>query len=444
MLKTLAKQFGVDRAIAYTVLARIVQAGGGLLLIALISLFLTQEEQGFYYTFGSIAAIQIFFELGLNSIITQYVAHESVHLTWTTDQMPGGDPVHLSRLSSLLHFSIKVFSVLALVIFIALEISGYYFFTEYGNSEVRWQLPWQAIALSTSLMMIINPVLAFLEGLGKVKEVARMRLGQSILNIITIALVFLFHGNLLALGIAGLISFCYLLACVLLSHYRSLLVFIYRQKGKWVVHYWKEIFPYQYKIALSWVSGYFIFQLFNPVLFAMEGAVVAGQMGMTLAALSGISTLSMSWINTKVPLFSGMIAQQKFAELDVVFDRTTKQLMLANIGLIILFMVFVLGMRMLGISLSERFLPMWALILLSATIVANQLVFSWATYLRCHKQEPYLLNSIVGGVLCAASTFFLGNRFGLIGIVAGYTFLTIIIGLPWAYIVFKKRKIQWH
>ena len=37
--------------------------------------------------------------------------------------------------------------------------------------------------------------------------------------------------------------------------------------------------------------GYFIFQLFNPVLFATEGAVVAGQMGMTLAALNGIKHL---------------------------------------------------------------------------------------------------------------------------------------------------------
>ena len=43
------------------------------------------------------------------------------------------------------------------------------------------------------------------------------------------------------------------------------------------ISYMKEIFPNQWKIALSWVSGYFIFHFFNPVLFA-EGPVVAGQM----------------------------------------------------------------------------------------------------------------------------------------------------------------------
>ncbi|MFK2504393.1 hypothetical protein ACIXPB_19920, partial [Bacteroides fragilis] len=86
--------------------------------------------------------------------------------------------------------------------------------------------------------------------------------------------------------------------------------------------YKTEIFPYQWKIALSWISGYFIFQLFNPVLFATEGAVIAGQMGMTLAALNGIQSLSLSWMTTKIPLYSGLIAQKQYRQLDIIFNRT--------------------------------------------------------------------------------------------------------------------------
>ena len=56
----------------------------------------------------------------------------------------------------------------------------------------------------------------------------------------------------------------------------------------------QEIFPFQWKIALSWISGYLIFQLFNPVLFATEGSKIAGQMGMTMVAISGISSISIS------------------------------------------------------------------------------------------------------------------------------------------------------
>ena len=92
------------------------------------------------------------------------------------------------------------------------------------------------------------------------------------------------------------------------------------------VSYKTEIFPYQWKIALSWASGYFVFQLFNPVLFATSGAVVAGQMGMTLAAVNGIASFSSSWISTKVPTFSGLIALRDYVKLDRLFNITMKQL----------------------------------------------------------------------------------------------------------------------
>lgn len=67
------------------------------------------------------------------------------------------------------------------------------------------------------------------------------------------------------------------------------------------VNYFNEIFPYQWRIALSWISGYFIFQLFNPVLFATEGAIVAGQMGMILHALIQYNLISLSWWKHKNP-----------------------------------------------------------------------------------------------------------------------------------------------
>ena len=438
------KKLGIDKAIAYSALAKIVQAGGGLALIALISVFLTKEEQGFYYTFGSIIAIQIFFELGLNSIITQYVAHEIVHLKWESTNEVSGSPIHLSRVSSLLRFSLRLFSFLALALFIILELSGYYFFSKFSDSDVQWQLPWQVVALSTSLMLPMSAMLAFMEGLGKVKEVAKMRLGQSVVNIATIAIMFVVHAGLMAVGIAGLASFLYVLGSILFSNCKDLIFSIFKQKREWAVSYWNEIFPYQYKIALSWISGYFIFQLFNPVLFAIAGPVVAGQMGMTLAAFTGISNLSMSWINTKVPLFSGLIAQHKYNELDAIFGRTVGQLIFTNVLLIAVFITSVLAARLLLIPLADRFLSNLPLIVLAVTVIVNQVIFSWATYLRCHKREPFLLNSIIVGILCATSTFTIGKWYGLIGMVSGYAIIVIAVAFPWAaYIFFTKRKL-WH
>jgi O-antigen/teichoic acid export membrane protein len=210
------------------------------------------------------------------------------------------------------------------------------------------------------------------------------------------------------------------------------------------LNFFHEIFPYQWRVAVSWISGYFIFQVFNPVLFATEGPIVAGQMGLTLTVLSGISSLSMSWITTKIQNFSTLISKSEFKKLDELFITSFKQSVIINLLLLIVFVILKIILDTYFIKFSNRFLPIIPIILLSLVTLANQFVFSWATYIRCHKSEPFLLNSIIGAALNIASIYFLGHKFGLIGIVVGYFFITIFIGLPWVYIVFKKKKIEWH
>lgn len=445
-LKLLFDAIGFDKAIAYTVLSRVIQAGGGLVSIALISAFLSKEEQGYFYTFGSILAVQVFFELGLNTIITQYVAHEVVHLTWDSSTKIIGSRENLSRLSSLLHFCVKAFGILSIFLLIGLLIAGFIFFNRYNSATVvvHWQVSWIIICIATALMLLINPILAFLQGLGDVEGIAKIRLLQQTLNIVVVGIVLFCKGGLLASGIASIVSFLCLFLCVFFSYRKNLLIYIYNQKDIWNVSYMKEIFPFQYKIALSWISGYLIFQLFNPVLFVTEGPIVAGQMGMTLTALNGISSLSMSWISTKVPLMSSLIAKKYFDELDIIFDKTVYQVLGVNILLVVIFIGGVYCLSILQIPLVLRFLPILPLSLLSLVTIINQFVFSWATYLRCHKEEPFLVSSIVMGITCAISTFLFGNYFGLMGIVGGYTTLTVFLSFPWAFYIFTSKKKLWH
>ena len=202
--------------------------------------------------------------------------------------------------------------------------------------------------------------------------------------------------------------------------------------------------PLQWKIALSWISGYFIFQLFNPILFATEGPKVAGQMGMTLQALNGITSISMTWITTRIPLFSSLIAKKEYLSLDKLFNSTLLQLISVTIVATLSFVLALLGLRYFNILIFNRFLNPLPLVLLSAVVIANQFVFSWATYLRCHKKEPFLVNSIVIGMMCCFSTFIFGNLYGLMGIVLGYSFLMFFVSFPWAYMIFKSKKIEYH
>jgi O-antigen/teichoic acid export membrane protein len=249
-------------------------------------------------------------------------------------------------------------------------------------------------------------------------------------------------------GINSLLGVVLIIFLILKSDFKKILLNIWRVHIHEQVNYKKEIFPYQWKIALSWMSGYFIFQLFNPVLFATEGAVVAGQMGMTLVALNGIQSLSLSWMTTKVPLYSGLIAQKQYVQLDNVFNRTLKQSVFIN-GIALITMLFVIYLiRYFNISignvdLGKRFLDYIPMILMMIPLFINQFISSWAIYLRCHKQEPFLVNSIVGGILCCISTVLLGKYLGVLGITGGYCFLTFA-GAFWGYWIFKTKKQEWH
>jgi O-antigen/teichoic acid export membrane protein len=441
---------GIDGAIAFTILSRVIQAGGGVITLLFVAKCLSKVEQGYYYTFGSILAIQIFFELGLSNIITQFVAHENANLLWNDRTNFSGSPESSSRLASLLRFTVKWFGVIAILLFFGLLIAGHVFFNKYGeeNVDVNWQIPWMILSITTSLSLMVSPILAFFEGLGRVKEVAKIRLIQQVMQLVLVLLFFSLGFKLFTAPIAAITSFLIVPIWILLGTKIKLLRFIWSKIGEWQVNYRLEIFPFQWKIALSWISGYFIFQLFNPVLFATEGAVVAGQMGMTLTVLNSIFSLAFSWISTKVPTFSGLIAQKDYKQLDGLFKKTLIQSTVLNaIALITFFsLIFILRhfqLKIAGKNFADRFLSYLPMFFMMIPILLNHVIVSWATYLRCHKKEPMLIQSVVIGILCSISTVTLGKYFGVMGMTLGYMSLTIV-GFIWTYFIFITKKKEWH
>ena len=449
--KMLANKFGIDKAIAYSSGARVVQAFAGVVSMFFISTFLTGVEQGFYYTFGSILALQVFFELGLTGIMTQYVAHEASHLALDDNRKYQGEARYKSRLASLVRFCVKWYSVLAVVVSLFLLVFGFIYFSKYGETQgedVSWKIPWIIISIATAIKLFQSPFTSILSGLGFVKQVSKISFWQQLIlptmSWFGLALGF----KLYVSGIAYLASVIIWFLFVIKQNLLSVLLNLLKAKISESVSYMKEIFPYQWRIALSWISGYFIFQLFNPVLFATEGAIVAGQMGMSLAALNAIQAFSMSWLNTKIPTYSAFIAQKNYVALDNLFIKTLKQMTSICFILLVSFLGFIFFLRefQIGINgniLADRFLDYIPMILMMIPVFLQQFTNSWATYLRCHKKEPFMVCSIVAGVLCMLSTFFLGKNYGLYGIVIGYCSIQVLL-FPWGYYLYYSNKKKWH
>lgn len=449
-LVNIAHKIGMDKSIAYSSGARIVQGIAGVASIFFIASFLTEVEQGFYFTFGSILALQVFFELGLTGIMTQYVAHEVSHLSLNEDLYYEGDYKYKSRLASLIRFCVKWYTVLSILVFIFLLVVGFIYFNRYGSSHtsVSWKMPWLMICIGTAIKLFQSPFISIFMGLGKVKEMSEIGFWQQIIIPATIWTGFICGLKLYVVGIGYILSVILWQIYIRQTRLDAIIVNLWKVEVIEKIVYFKEIFPYQWRIALSWVSGYFIFQLFNPVLFATEGAVVAGQMGMTLQALNAIQAFSMSWLSTKVPLYSQLIALKDFVQLDSIFNKTLKQMVAVCFVLLVIFfiMIWLLNTSQLQFNnniLAERFLGYCPLLLMILPVFLQQYVSSWATYLRCHKQEPFLVYSICAGIACSLSTFILGKLFGLYGITIGYCVIQCIF-FPWGYWIYKTKKHEWH
>lgn len=451
ILYILKKKLGIDKAIAYTISTRGIQFLSTLFTVYFTTRFLSPEEQGFYYTFSSILALQVFFELGFTGIITQFVAHEVSQLNWSENYELIGEEKYKSRLSSLIHFCVKWYSRLAIFLMVSLIVAGIFFFQKNNleDYDISWKLPWVLLVIGTSINFMIAPLSSFLEGLGKVKEIAKVRFVQQILLPIVYCVG-------LALGAKLFISFFMVFTTsviILFMIYRlslyKYLKTVWDQKIGERISYFKEIFPYQWRIALSWISGYFIFQLFNPVLFASEGPKVAGQMGITINALNALLAMAYSWINTKVPTMSGYIAQKDYKSLDILFFTTLKQIVFVAAIAIMSFIlvIFVLqhfNIQIFGSYIGGRFLPILPLAIFSFALFLQVPINSWAIYLRCHKQEPLLVNSVIGGVLSCISVLFLGKYFGLYGLILGFLTIQITVGFTWVNLVFNRKRKEWH
>src|SRR5215469_9093932 len=128
-LRKLLHAAGVDRAIGYTVLARGWSSVAGLLTVVLIARSLSPAEQGYYYTFGSLVALQIIFELGFSVVILQLAAHEAAHLTISAEGNITGPEAAHSRLASILRKAVKWYGVAAILVVTVLIPVGWHFFS---------------------------------------------------------------------------------------------------------------------------------------------------------------------------------------------------------------------------------------------------------------------------------------------------------------------------
>ena len=159
---------------------------------------------------------------------------------------------------------------------------------------------------------------------------------------------------------------------------------------------------------------------------------------------NAIASIAIAWINTKAAPFGAMIARREYASLDRLFFRSVWQsISLAFMGALVVWAgVLLLNHRHLPFA--QRVLPPLPFAFLLISMVMNQAVNSWALYLRAHKQEKFLIPSVIGASCLTLSTYFLGRHFGALGMTSGQLVIGLTVGVGLGYYTFAHYRKLWH
>ncbi|WP_421269772.1 hypothetical protein [Aeromonas veronii] len=445
MFRTYLSKLGVDRAIFFVLLHRGSGSISSFITLLLITHFLTPIEQGYYYTFASILGLQIIFELGFGTVLIQFVSHEMVGIRITKDAI-SGNKENLARLYYIISLAIKWYFFVSAGVLLVVSPLGYVFFstsTMDSLPTLTWLLPWLFLVLSASLSLLITPMLSIAEGCGFVAQVAKMRLFQTLTAALFAWLMLLSGIGLYASAASALATFTVGALWIQQHFYHVIKAAIQCPDKSQQSNLWKdEILPMQWRIAISWLSGYFIFNLFNPVAFRFFGAKFAGQLGLSLSIISLMTSISLSWFMTKVPTFGRLIADSRRAELDHLYQKTFKHslLFLCLVGAAAITVLYVLNYQ--EFQLAQRFIAPSVFIFLVLTGVGNHIIACQATYVRSHKVERYLGNAIATAVLMSG-LLILATHFTANYMVYFYCAVMWLFCLPhsvFIYIKFKKNQ----
>lgn len=411
----------------------------GFITLLIVPLTLTPTEQGYYYLVFSLIAVQVFFELGLNFVVSQIAAHEFAYLIINSDGDIEGHRNNKERFVNLWNKTNIIYRAISTAfILIALPV-GWYFFTAKGDLQAaQWTNQWISIVFLNAFLIFASPKMAILESIGYIHKVAQLRMYTSIIASPIVWIVLYLKMGLWS--IVALLLIQNLLTYTWLFTYAPYKWKLNEKDLGFSSHQisWKlEIFPMQWRVAIGSISGYLIFQAINPIILLNRGAIEAGRVGLALNIFNSLTTLGMTFVNASTPAMLKQIALNNREKLNSIFIRSVTYGLVFAIFSCLVFIISIEYMSGAHFGVVDRIAETKILLCLAIVTIVNTLIFSAASYMRAHKVEPMLAPTIVGGILTLVAVYF-GSRIDSVTPFALYSASTLIIGAPWTWVLFKR------
>jgi hypothetical protein len=286
-------------------------------------------------------------------------------------------------------------------------------------------------------LFLLNPFFSFLEGCGQVWQVGRMRFGQALLGAAMSWGALLAHHGLYS---PAMVIIAYVAAgMAFLYSRRNLCLGLLRYPAREQAVSWRsEVWPFQWKIAVSWVCTYLNGQVIVLMLFAYRGPAEAGQFGMSLGITTYLAVSMAAWMSTKATPFGQMVARGELEQLKGLFFRTLRQALSLFVAVAALCELAVVALEHVLPRVAARMVSPTIFALLLLTCMSFLIVQSMAIYLRSFKREPFLVQSIVVAVSTVILALLAAKIWSVVGVSLSYFACTGVIGLVYGIVVFRR------
>jgi hypothetical protein len=281
-----------------------------------------------------------------------------------------------------------------------------------------------------------NALISYFEGCDQIALGQRIRLTIGILQTIIMCSMLVTGYGLFSLAVSTIIA-AVIGTAIVLFRFRKMIKSLLRSARPAKYDWMKEFFPLLSRYAVSWGSGYFIFQVYTPIMFYFNGAIEAGKVGLSIALWMAIYNISNSWITSAVPKINMHVSRKEFSWLNATL---TKRIMLALgtyvAGSAAFFLLYFYVGNILHIT--SRFSGLISLVILGAGWMLQIIVYSLAVYMRAFREEPMALPSFATAIYITLITIICAKYLPLDYYFAGYL-SSYIWGLPWVIYLFSKR-----
>lgn len=410
------------------------QAFAGLITVVFVATYFSPSEQGWYYAFTSLAALVSLIELGLSSTILNSTAFYFSDKKSNQLLVLKENPILFSFIKQAFYKYLR----LSIIYISLLSFFGYLYFNEKGIhlESIEWKAQWFLLIIFTAISLLISPFFSIIEGAGSISEVYFVRLMQGILASISCWIVIANNGTLWATVVIPFVST--FVALIWLTNWRNELIkkSSYSYSNNNLFRWDKEIKPLQNKVAISWLSTYFMSQLSTPILFFYCDPVVAGKMGLTLTIAHMIGHLSQVPIIKTIPNLYIASFNKSFTFKDNLFAKSVKFfLILFILGASLFVLAFI---YILPFEYSNRLLPLDEILKLLLFVLFYQICLAFSIHLRAFKFEPLFPIYALGAFLTVYGSIHIASLRQASGVVDVMLIIQAFIVFPLCLYIWNK------